>query len=801
MRSSLAMFALLAGGCIGATRAEAAPAAAPNVVVILADDAGWGDFSFVGNTNLATPAIDGLARDGAVLERFFVQPVCAPTRAELLTGRYHPRSGVRGVSLGQERMAADERTLADVFRDSGYATGCFGKWHNGTQWPCHPRARGFDTFYGFTEGHWNAYHDAEFEHDGRFVRGSGYIADDLTGHAVDFIRDHAHARRPFLCYLSFNTPHSPMDVPDDDWARFREAPIGLRGPKGADEDVSFTRAALAMVENLDRNVGELLAAIAAAGIADDTIVVFFSDNGPNSPRWCGGFRGHKGSTDEGGVRSVCCVRWPDRIRPGTKVPAITAAIDLLPTLAGLAGIDVGATKPLDGLDLAPVLVAGPAAADVTRKAAARTLPASFGGRVSVRSQTHRLDDKGRLYDIDADPGHTRDLAADLPAEAARLREAADGWRRDVLGAVPRPHEERFPVGAPGAPLTELPARDGLPHGGVTRSSPAPNASFFKSWTTVDDSITWTVDVLTAGRYEATLWYTCAAADAGSTVRLTCGTASAEATITPAWDPPPGENMDRVPRRAEGIDKEFRPLSLGTIDLAAGPVTLELRATQIPGRSVADVRRLVLVPVPAAAGAASSGAKASADHGGERPPNIIVILADDLGYADVGCFGTDSIRTPHLDRMAAEGLRLTSFCVAQAVCTASRAALLTGCYPNRVGMAGALNHTSTTGIHPAEQLLPDLLRPAGYATAAFGKWHLGLQQPFWPTRRGFDAFFGIPYSNDNGPLHPTVRGMPPLPLYEGDAVVETDPDQARFTRRFTDRAIDFIARNRDRPFFL
>jgi arylsulfatase A-like enzyme len=596
MRSTASLFTAIAIGVVTSIGNAASP---PNVVVILADDAGWGDFSCVGNTNLATPAIDGLARDGAVFERFFVQPVCAPTRAELLTGRYHPRSGVRGVSLGQERMAADERTLAEVFHDAGYATGCFGKWHNGTQWPYHPRARGFDTFYGFTEGHWNAYHDAELEHDGRFVRGSGYIADDLTGRAIDFIRDHAHERRPFLCYLAFNTPHSPMDVPDEDWARFRDAPIDLRGPKGQEEDITFTRAALAMVENLDRNVGRLLAAVAAAGVADDTMLVFFSDNGPNSPRWCGGFRGQKGSTDEGGVRSFCCISWPPRIRPGTTVPEIAGAIDLMPTLAGLAGISVTATKPLDGLDFSAVLVDGPTAADVKRQASTRTIAASHGGKVSLRSQRHRLDAQSRLYDIDADPAHSRDLAADLPAEAARLREAADRWRRDVLEAVPRPAEERFPVGAAGAPLTELPARDGLPHGGVARGSPAPNASFFKNWTTVEDSITWTIDVLTPGRYEATLWYTCPAADAGATVRLSCGPASTEATITPAWDPPPRKILDRVPRRAEGIDKEFRLLSLGLIDLTTGPATLELRATKIPGQSVADVRRLVLVPIATA----------------------------------------------------------------------------------------------------------------------------------------------------------------------------------------------------------
>ena len=135
----------------------------------------------------------------------------------------------------------------------------------------------------------------------------------------------------------------------------------------------------------------------------------------------------------------------------------------------------------------------------------------------------------------------------------------------------------------------------------------------------------------------------------------------------------------------------------------------------------------------------------------RPPNVVLIVADDLGYADVGCFGAADIRTPHIDRLAAEGTRFTSFCVAQAVCTASRAALLTGCYPNRIGMTGALNHESPQGVHPQERLLSELLHDRGYATAAFGKWHLGIHPPFWPTRRGYDEFFGIPYSNDNGPF--------------------------------------------------
>jgi arylsulfatase len=198
--------------------------------------------------------------------------------------------------------------------------------------------------------------------------------------------------------------------------------------------------------------------------------------------------------------------------------------------------------------------------------------------------------------------------------------------------------------------------------------------------------------------------------------------------------------------------------------------------------------------------------ASASPGADGPgspakPNIVLILADDLGYGDLGCYGATDLKTPNIDRLAAAGTRFTGFTVAQPVCTASRAALLTGCYPNRIGMAGALNHTSTVGIARQETMLSELCQGQGYATAAYGKWHLGHAAPFLPTRRGFDEWAGIPYSNDNGPLHPATKGIPPLPWYENATVTERDPDQSQFTRRITERAVGFIEKNRGRPFFL
>lgn len=196
-----------------------------------------------------------------------------------------------------------------------------------------------------------------------------------------------------------------------------------------------------------------------------------------------------------------------------------------------------------------------------------------------------------------------------------------------------------------------------------------------------------------------------------------------------------------------------------------------------------------------------GIACGAPFAAAQRPNVVLIYADDLGYGDVGCYGAKDIKTPHIDRLAAEGTRFTSFYVSQAVCTASRAALFTGSYANRVSMSGALNHTSTAGLHQRERLLSQTFKDQGYATAMFGKWHLGHQPPFVPTRRGFDEFLGIPYSNDNGPLHPVTKGIPSLPLYKNEDVIEIDPDQAQFTARFTAGAVSFIERNKDKPFFL
>ena len=202
----------------------------------------------------------------------------------------------------------------------------------------------------------------------------------------------------------------------------------------------------------------------------------------------------------------------------------------------------------------------------------------------------------------------------------------------------------------------------------------------------------------------------------------------------------------------------------------------------------------------------TSAQQSAPQPSSRPPNIVLVYADDLGYADVASFSAEPAasrpKTPHLDRLAADGIRLTNFYVAQAVCTASRAALLTGTYPNRLGLTGALNHTATRGLSATETTIAELLKKRDYATAIFGKWHLGHQKPFLPTRHGFDEYFGLPYSNDMWPRHPEQKDFfPELPLIEGEEVIKLDPDQGTLTRTYTERAVQFMEKHRARPFFL
>lgn len=580
--------AILLAAMVSASCAAPVPNPRPNVVLFLADDQGWGDLSIHGNTNVRTPNLDSLAREGASFTHFFVSPVCSPTRAELLTGRYHPRSGVYATSRGGERLDLDETTIARSFDAAGYATAAFGKWHNGSQPPYHPNARGFDEFYGFTSGHWGNYFDPPLDHNGRVVRGQGYVTDDFTDRAIRFIED--HRSEPFFLWVAYNTPHSPMQVPDRWWARFEDSTLSQRHRDPEKERLDHTRAALAMTENIDWNVGRLTERLAELGLAEDTIVLYLTDNGPNGWRWNGGMKGRKGSTDEGGVRSPFFVRWPRAIEAGTVVDRIAGAIDVAPTLSDLAGLPPTTAKAVDGLSLKPLLLSGTQSGDPWPD---RHLVNHWRGRTSVRSQQYRLDHEGRLFDIAADPGQRTDVAAERPEAAAGLTAVRDAFIAEVLPELPDEDGRPFPIGHPEHEFTHLPARDGTAHGAIARSSRYPNDSYFTNWKRPEDAITWDVEVLAGGRFEVVLYTTCAEGDAGTLVELRLGEQATSGRIDRAHDPPlVGMEDDRV-QRIESYVKDFQPTVLGEIDLEPGRGTLLLRALDIPGNQAMDFRLLTL----------------------------------------------------------------------------------------------------------------------------------------------------------------------------------------------------------------
>ncbi len=556
----------------------------PNVLVILTDDQGWGDLSLNGNTNLNTPNIDQLAAEGASFDRFYVCPVCSPTRAEFLTGRYHPRGGVYSTSAGGERLDLEEVTIGDTFKAAGYRTAAFGKWHNGMQYPYHPNGRGFDEFYGFCSGHWGNYWNPMLERNGEIVKGNGFIIDDLTDHAINFIKQEGD--EPFFAYLPYNTPHSPMQVPDRWWNKFKDAELKLHNREPKKENIGHIRAALAMCENIDWNVGRLLQTLEQTGKANNTIVVYFCDNGPNGVRWNGGMKGRKGSTDEGGVRSPCLIRWPNRIPAGKTVRVNGAAIDLHPTLASMAGIKTANTKSFDGVDLS-ASITGRANGDDSR-----IIISHWNKKVSAKSGRFRMDTTGKLFDLEADGGQTKDIAAEHPDLAARLKNAIENYRSNVLAGY---DDDRRPfvIAHPDFPLTQIPARDGKAHGGIKRSNRYPNSSFFTNWTSTDDRITWDAEVLATGSYEVEIYYSCPTADAGSQFELSFNGSRLVGTIKEAHPPQlVGAEEDRVPRQ-ESYEQNWTSMKAGTIHLTAGKGTLALKAIEIPGETVMDFRLMML----------------------------------------------------------------------------------------------------------------------------------------------------------------------------------------------------------------
>lgn len=455
MRSIICFLVLLLASSV-----STAANTAPNIVLVMTDDQGFGDLGVHGNPILQTPQLDTFARESVWLKNFMACPVCSPTRSALLTGLYNYRTGVVDTYLGRSMMRTDVRTLPEQLIQAGYRTGLFGKWHLGDNYPLRPEDRGFQETLWCRGGGLaqpsdhpdadpkTAYFNPHLVRNGQETIAKGYCTDVFTDAAIDFIRK--DSKQPFFAYVAYNAPHGPYQVPEEPVAPYLKRSLGAdafpklgqpwAGPKTNEREIA---EAYGMIANIDLNFGRILQALKERNLTENTVVIFLTDNGPGGARFNSGLRNRKGTVYEGGIRVPCYVRWPREFRPGTVVEHPTSLIDLTPTLLKLAGADP-LTK-VDGRDLGPLL-RNPAAdwsdrvlftqwhrGDVPQKYrsfAARGPRYKLVQAAGVQPVA-KWQPKYELFDLVNDPFEQTDLAAKLPDEVARLRQAYESWFDDV----------------------------------------------------------------------------------------------------------------------------------------------------------------------------------------------------------------------------------------------------------------------------------------------------------------------------------------------------------------------------------
>ena len=436
--------------------ANAAEVSRPNIVVIMPDDQGYGDHGVTGNSVIRTPNIDALAQGSASMSDFYVCPVCSPTRASLMTGRYHYRTRVVDTFKGRSMMEPEEVTVAEVLQDSGYATGIFGKWHLGDNYPLRPDDQGFDESYIHRGGglaqpsepieNNKRYTNPILFENGKQVETEGYCTDLYFDAAIRFIDRCKQNGKPFFVYLPTNAPHGPYhDVPEELYEYYKTVDLKsiMVGKKG---NVDQLARIAAMIENVDQNIGKLDQHLKEQGLFDNTMVVYLVDNGPNSMRFAGPFRGMKATVHEGGIRSPFFVRWPDRLRPGTVSDRIAAHIDLLPTIAEAAGVNVSARANVDGRSLLPLLEGkSPDWPDrhLVLQVHRGDQPVRYH-HMAVRNQRWKLVHPSgfgkekmpegvpfELYDMASDQGEKVNLAEAKPNVFKKMLKVYDAWFDDV----------------------------------------------------------------------------------------------------------------------------------------------------------------------------------------------------------------------------------------------------------------------------------------------------------------------------------------------------------------------------------
>lgn len=436
----------------------------PNIILVMTDDQGYGDLGLHGNPFIRTPVLDSLARKSTRIDPFYVSPVCAPTRSSLMTGRYHLRTGVYDTYNGGALMAPGEVTVAEVLAENGYHTAMVGKWHLGDSYPMRPMDQGFQYYlahkgggigqpgddYGNFIRTDSSYFDPFLWENGERVRRAGYCSDIFTDQAIDFIRKHKdeEGADPFFLYLSFNAPHTPLQLPEKYKLAYREmeygpddfAVSGENLTKMSGRDMEDARKVYGMVSNIDDNMGRLLRTLDELGIEEQTLVVFMTDNGPQQRRYTAGLNHRKGSVMEGGIRVPCMFYWKGRLQENRIINTPSAHIDMMPTLLEFAGIPY--EGEMDGRSLYPALT-GKSSTEAERPLFfvwARGYPQRYSN-MAVRRGRYKLvgqaqhgesGDHVQLFDLENDPYELNDVGEEYPDIKADLLKELDGWYDEII---------------------------------------------------------------------------------------------------------------------------------------------------------------------------------------------------------------------------------------------------------------------------------------------------------------------------------------------------------------------------------
>lgn len=557
----------------------------PNVILIMTDDQGYGDIRSHGNRLIDTPHLDKLAAEGVRFENFFVSPLCAPTRASLLTGRYHIRTGTVNVSNNLEIMRPEEITIAELLKANGYKTGLFGKWHNGEHYPYNPNGQGFDEFVGFCAGHIGNYFDPVLEHNTGTIETEGFITDVLTDKALEWIE--ANQNSPFFCYIPYNAPHTPYQVPDAYYDKYMKRGYDVK-----------TASIYGMVENMDDNIGRLLGELEKLGLDENTIILFLTDNGPNTPnRYNAGMKGYKGAVDEGGVRVPLFVRWPGEIQQNIVIHELAAHIDILPTLMDICQIEIPENLQVDGISLKSRLLDNKSLLNDRiifthrfRGIEEGSINAFNGSARSSQYRYVRSRGEEQLFDLINDPGQKTDISKEQAAQFRHFQKAYQNWFSDVSDGWEL--QSVIPCGYREFPITHLHAVQSSLSGKLKFHGRGFHHDWIVNWVDPTDTITWDINVVESGRYRVAVRYVCPEQDVGSSFNIKIAGKKLHGQIDKAYDPDLYPVYDRAPRSGE-LEKPWATLELGEIDVPRGVTQLVLSAESMPGNQVMEVREVIL----------------------------------------------------------------------------------------------------------------------------------------------------------------------------------------------------------------